>query len=58
MDALIFPAGLLAFCSLLIGLYYLAEWHSRRPIWETVKAFAIVLAIIAGLVWLIYPTVQ
>jgi hypothetical protein len=58
MEVLLFPAFIFVLCALLIGLYYLAEWHLRRPAWETVKSFAVVLAIIAGLAWLLMPGVQ
>ena len=58
MDVLSFPAVIFSGGVLLIGLYLSAEWHSQQPLRETVQSFAGVLAVIAGLAWLLYPAMQ
>jgi hypothetical protein len=58
MGALLFPAVIFLGGVLLIGLYLLADWHSKQPFRETARSFAVVLAVIAGLAWLLYPAIQ
>jgi len=58
MDVLLFPAVIFFGGVLLIGLYLLTEWHSKQPLRETVQSFAVVLAVIAGLAWLLFPAMQ
>lgn len=58
MEGLLFPAVILALGALLIILYLSAERLSKQPLGETVQAFAVVLTVIAGLAWLLYPAIQ
>ena len=58
MESFLFPVVILLVGALLISLYLLAEWHAKQPLRETVQAFAVVLAVIAGVAWLLYPAIQ